>query len=369
MSEVSSAPGFVPAFFYMHKNFHEALKMTNMNAIPEMMQALVLESYNANLIRAMRAVKLVEKPVPVPGEGQVLIRIDAAPVNPSDIAFLRGGYNVRKELPATPGFEGAGTIVNAGGGMGEEMTGQRVCFFSQDEQGGTWAEYVAVDMKNCLPLSDELPVEQAACMFVNPLTAYGLMEHVVDNGHQAMIQSAAMGQVGSFIRFFARDHELGLINLVRKDEHVKALRDQGDEYALNINYDDFYDTLHRLSADLNATAAIDAVGGDLTGSLFNAMPPGAEVIVYGGLSEKPVAGLNTLDLIFKNKILSGFNLGDWLAEKSPEEIGKIAKYLELLFLEEKLHTDIQARFALKDFYNGIRTYISGMSKGKILFRM
>ncbi|MFP4470784.1 MAG: alcohol dehydrogenase catalytic domain-containing protein [Bacteroidales bacterium] len=339
-----------------------------MNTIPDKMKALSFEAYNANLIRALRMLKLVEKPVPVPAAGQVLVKMDAAPVNPSDIAFLRGGYSVRKQLPATPGFEGTGTIVRTGDEVDDKLKGSRVCFFSQDDEGGSWAEYVAVNLQHCMPVSDVLPVEQAACLFINPLTAYGLMDHILENQHEAMIQSAAMGQVGEFVRFFASDRQVKVINLVRKEAHVKALHDQG-EYALDISFDDFPDTLHRLAIDLNATAAIDAVGGELTGKIFNAMPAGSEVIVYGGLSGTPVSQIDTLELIFKNKILSGFNLGGWLQEISREEFGKVSKYLELLFLEKKLQTDIQASIPLSDFYEGIRKYISAMSDGKVLFRM
>ena len=340
-----------------------------MKDIPDTMKAILLEAYNANLVRALRSLKLVEMPVPKPAAGQVLVKMEAAPVNPSDIAFVRGGYNIQKELPAVPGFEGTGTVVMSGENTDPDLKGARVCFFSQNDRGGTWAEYVIVNANLCMPVSEELAVEQAACLFVNPLTAYGMMDHVLENQHEALIQSAAMGQVGEFVRFFAGDHQVKVINLVRKESHVKTLHDQGEKYVLDTSYEDFPDALHRLAADLNATAAIDAVGGDLTGRIFNAMPTGSEVILFGGLSGMPVSQMDPLELIFKNKILSGFNLGDWLQEKPPGQFGKISKYLQLLFLEKKLETRIQANLPLADFYDGIRKYISAMSDGKVLFRM
>ncbi len=196
-----------------------------------------------------------------------------------------------------------------------------------------------------------------------------MMEHVLDNQHEALIQSAAMGQVGGFIRFFAHDHQIKVINLVRKESQAKALHDRGEKYVLDTSFEDFPDALHRLAADLNATAAIDAVGGDLTSRIFNAMPTGSEVILFGGLSGMPVSSIDPLQIIFKNKILSGFNLGDWLSDKTSEEFGKISKYIELLFMEKKLETKIQGSYPLAEFYDGIRKYISEMSEGKVLFRM
>lgn len=339
-----------------------------MNTIPEKTKALVLEAYNTNLIRAMRALKLTELEIPKPKAGEVLVKIEAAPVNPSDIAFLMGGYNIEKQLPATPGFEGSGTIVQTGHGVDQKLLDQRVCFYTQVDHGGTWAEYSIVPEKNCLPLIDELPKEQAACMFVNPLTAYGLTEHVFENRHSAVILSAANGQVGSFVRFFCREKQIQVINLVRKEKHVKELHERGEEFVLNTTFEDFTDALQRMATDLNATAAIDAVGGDFTGKLINQMPAGSEVILYGGLSGMPVSAIDPLHIIFKNKVLGGFTLGDWLQEKSKEELGKIAKYIELLFLEEKLKTQIQAVYQLDDFYQGIRKYVSDMSGGKVLLK-
>ena len=227
------------------------------------MKALVLESYNANLIRAMRSMKVVEKEKPLSSSGEVLVKIQSAPINPSDIAFIRGDYSVKKSLPAIPGFEGTGTITGVGEGLDETLIGKRVSFFSQSDKGGTWAEYVTVKLHDCLFVLDELVVGQAACLFVNPLTAYALFDHVVNNQHSAIIQSAAMGQVGQFIRFFASEKGLKMIHLVRKVEHVEELKTQGESFVLDINNEGFSDRLAILASEANATAAIDAVGGGL----------------------------------------------------------------------------------------------------------
>ena len=333
------------------------------------MKALILESYNANLIRAMRSMKFVEMDTPKPLKGEVLVKIQAAAINPSDIAFIRGGYNINKTLPAIPGFEGTGTIAEVGRGVDEKLVGKRVSFFSQDDRGGTWAEFVCVKKHDCLFVLDELPVSQAACLFVNPLTAYALFDHVVRNGHSAIIQSAAMGQVGQFIRFFAKEKGMKMINLVRKAEHVDDLMKQGEEFVLNINDEGFEGSLAGMSAELNATAAIDAVGGELTGKMLNAMPTGSEVILYGGLSGLPVGQIDALEIIFNNKILGGFNLGDWLEDLPKGELTEISNKLQNLFIQGKMETKIRETVPLNEFYECIRGYISNMSGGKVLFSM
>jgi len=330
------------------------------------MKALTIAAYNANLIRAMQGMKIVELPTPKAGEGEVLIKIDLAPVNPSDIAFLRGGYNISRTLPAIPGFEGSGKIVETGAGIDSGLTGKRVSFFSQD-QNGTWAEFAVTDLKNCILIDDNLTAEQAACLFVNPLTARAMFGHVLNNEHQALIQSAAMGQVGQFIRFFAKENNLKTINLVRKDEHVEALKNEGEEHVLNINSENFTAELKQMAGDLNTTAALDAVGGELTGKILNVMPIGSEMILYGGLSGAPVGQIDPLEIIFNNKILWGFNLGDWLNDIPAEELNNISQEIQQLFIQQKLATKIQEVFPLENFYDGLRKYISNMSGGKVLF--
>ncbi len=331
------------------------------------MKALTIASYNPNLIRAMQGMKIVDLPMLKPGEGEVLIKIDLAPVNPSDIAFLRGGYNISRILPAIPGFEGTGKIIETGKGVDPALLNRRVSFFSQDENG-TWAEFTVVDVNNCILVDENLPREQAACLFVNPFTARGMFDHVMNNGHEAMIQSAAMGQIGQFIRFFAKEHNLKVINLVRKDTHVDALKIEGQHHVLNINHENFATDLKQMANDLNATAALDAVGGELTGKLLNAMPAGSEVILYGGLSGAPVGQIDPLEIIFNNKILWGFNLGDWMNDLSENELSHISQEIQQLFIQKKLETKIQQVYPLENFYEGLRSYISNMSGGKVLFK-
>jgi NADPH:quinone reductase-like Zn-dependent oxidoreductase len=336
---------------------------------PDKMKAITLEQYNPNIVRALRSMKICEMPTPKPGPDQVLVKVEASPVNPSDIAFLLGGYNIVKPLPAIPGFEGVGRIVEAGDSIDSSFVGERVTFFTQDDTGGAWAEYVVLNRDQVIPVSIELPLEQAACLFVNPFTAYALFDHIHENRHKAIIQSASNGQVGRFIRFFAGEHNLEVINLVRKRAHVDLMKQAGCKHVLDIHEDDFEQKIKELSDSLGATAAIDAVGGELTGKLLNNMPEGSEVIVYGGLSGMPVSGIETLELIFKNKILSGFNLNDWLADKSAEEFKKISGYIQLLFMEKKLETSINQTYDFIHFYDALRSYISNMSAGKIILKM
>lgn len=333
------------------------------------MKAIVLPDYNANVIRAMKSLHVGELEIPVPAGGQVLIKVKAAPCNPSDIAFMRGGYNVRKPVPAVMGFECTGTVVETGNDPAAAlMKGMRVSCFSRETDSGTWAEYFLTDYKNCLPVRDELDDDQAAAFCINPFTAYALFHMALEKKSGAVIQNGASGQIGIFIRTLARRKHIPVINLVRKEEHIHELIAQGEKYILNINDPDFETSLRNLAGGLNATIAFDAVAGDVSGMILNAMPPGAELVVYGGLSGKQIGLINPLDIIFKSKTVRGFNLGDWKTEIGEKRFQEISGELQSLLTERVLTTRIQCAFSLDEVQQALEQYIRNMSSGKILFQ-
>lgn len=339
-------------------------------SIPTKYKAVFLESYKPNLIRALGQMKLSgDVSIRKPAAGEVLVKLEASPINPSDIAFLMGGYNIVKTLPAVPGFEGTGVVVETGKNVDGSLVGRRVSFFNQNDGSGAWSEYTLIDAKNLILLDYELPPEQAACLYVNPFTAYALMEHVLGKQHKAIILTAANGQVGEFIRYFAEKHGIKVINLVRKQQHVETMTTNGIENILNVGDEHFGEQLKEMAGRLQATVAIDAVGGELSGKLLNAMPSGSELLIYGGLSGMPVCKIDTIEIIFQNKALSGFYLNDWQADKTAEELWNISTHLQKLIYDKKIQTRIHRTFPLESFYEAIRTYISSMSEGKVLLQM
>ena len=145
--------------------------------VPSEASVLLLERHDADLVRAIRSLRVARRSVPRPGPGQVLVRIEAAPCNPSDLLFLQGLYGVSKALPTAPGWEGAGTVVSSGSGwLGRRLVGKRVACAGQGAGDGTWAQYFVANAAECVPLKRQLPIEQAASLFINPFTAMGLLD-------------------------------------------------------------------------------------------------------------------------------------------------------------------------------------------------
>jgi len=331
------------------------------------MKAILLPKYSTNVLRAILNLRVVEREIPKPAGDEVLVKLHAAAVNPSDIAFIQGGYNIVKTLPAIPGFEASGTVMDAGD-RSKNLIGRKVSCFIQEDAGGTWSEYFVTKTGNLILLDDKMDMDQAACFTVNPFTAFALMNIALQRESCAIIQNAAGGQVPAFIRAMAKAQGKEVINIVRKKETADKLTAEGNKYVLVEQDEKFEEKLHNLAASLRATTALDAVGGAMSGLIFNAMPNDSELVVYGGLSGKPISGVHVMGLIFKDKIISGFNLVDWKNEIEEEDFLSISLSLQQKFIYGELKTNIRGRANFEDIAKGLKNYISNMSQGKILIK-
>jgi NADPH:quinone reductase len=235
------------------------------NQIPEQMTAVVLHSYDGS-----EALRVEQRPVPKPGPNEVLIKVAATPINPSDLAFMEGRYGLPKATPVVPGFEGAGTVVAVGSGlMGRYLAGKRVACVSQSAGDGVWAEYVVI---------------------------------------KTVINTAAAGALGQMIDRLGRQEGCEVIKIVRRQAQVEQLQQQGAAVVLNSTSDGFAQELHDVCQQRRARLAFDAVAGDMTIQLLEAMPNHSRVTLYGGLSLEPAQALPG-HLFFEGKVVDGF----WLS--------------------------------------------------------
>lgn len=326
--------------------------------LPEMMRGLELSAYHGP-----SALTLVRRPLPRPGPGQLLVKMHAAPINPSDLLFLAGRYGQKKSLPVIPGFEGSGTVVAVGSGLLPRLyLGRQVACGAANEGDGTWAEYLLTTPLNCIPLRGQVGLDEGATLLVNPMTAYLLMQQArrVD----AVVSTAALSQVGRMLHRLSQRYNVPIIHTVRRAEQVETLREMGAAHVLNSSDDDFDDQLHDLSHKLNATLAFDAVAGPMSARLLGALPNGSRVVVYGALSEDGTV-LSPKPFIFEDKRLEGFWLATALrgtqAWRALPALWRIPK-----LVGSELSTEVRAKVPLEEFGEGLEHYQQSMSRGKIL---
>lgn len=331
------------------------------SAFPKTMRALCLTAYDGR----PESLQVTEMPVPKPAAGQVLVRVAAAPINPSDLMFVRGLYGVKKALPAVPGFEGSGTVVAAGSIAGRLLVGRRVGCVPAPTMDGTWAEYVVVPLGQCIPLLPRISDEQGASFFVNPFSAWALMELARRGKHRALVQSAAASTLGRMLQKLARKEKLTLVNVVRRAEQEEMLRKLGAEHVVNSSEPEFAERLRLICHELGVTLAFDAVAGPMTGQLAGALVDGGTVIVYGGLSEQECR-IHPKEFIFHRKKVEGF----WLSEFFKGRFGKdqLRALVEVpTLLGKDLETPIRARLPLESAGEALSIAASDMTAGKVLF--
>jgi NADPH:quinone reductase-like Zn-dependent oxidoreductase len=338
-----------------------------MSYLPLKFKAVELTAYNDNLIRALAGIGMAEREIKSLEPCQVLVKMAAAPINPSDIAFIRGGYNIVKALPAVLGFEGEGTVVETGAEASYLMNKRVSCFIRESDEG-TWAEYFTCRAADCIILKDRLEEDQGAGLSINPLTAAALFEMVRLKPGKAVVQSAAGGQVAEYLRKMADKTGIDVINIVRKQAVADVLRRNGAAHVFCSSDADFQVSIAGAITLLNATLAFDAVGGELAGIVFNALPPGSELVMYGALSGAQLSGINPMELIFKRKKITGFNLYDWIVQKSPTELGKITEDFQDMMIRGEIHNKVRDIFPLHQVADAVRKYIKSMSDGKILLK-
>lgn len=304
-------------------------------------------------------VEVAESNFPDPRPSQVLVKMEAAPINPSDLALLFSAADLEnaefsdgrivadmpepflsgakgrhgQRLPV--GNEGAGTVVAAGSSdAAQALMGQRVACVP----GPAFSEYALAEAAMCLPLGDHSAADGASA-FVNPMTALGFAETARMEGQKAIIHSAAASNLGQMLNRICQEDGLALVNIVRKKEQADLLKDLGAEHVVNSSDDDFMDQLRKAIDATDAYFGFDPIGGGkMVDSCFKAMEQVAaakmtEFSRYGSDQPKKMYMYGRLDLgptILTPAYGFGWTLSGWLLtpflqQAGMETVGRMRK--------------------------------------------
>jgi len=314
---------------------------------------------------------------PTPAEDEVLIRVEAAPINPSDLGLLLSfaadlssirvsgdGDQTVTSMKIHPalmnamkprlgqsmpvGNEGAGVVEDAGANA-KELIGKTVGLAG----GAMYSQYRCVPASSCLVMNDGTSSKEAASSFVNPLTALAFIETMKMEKHSAIVHTAAASNLGQMLVKICKDDNIPLINIVRKPEQEKILKDLGAKYVCNTGDSDFMESLIAALVETGATLGFDATGGgnngELPGQILSAMEVAAnktakeysrygsdtykQVYIYGGLDPSPT--------ILKRAFGMSWGLGGWLLTPMIGKIG-MERFQQM---RKRVAADIKTTFA------------------------
>jgi NADPH:quinone reductase len=312
--------------------------------------------------------RVQDVPKPEPGPGQVLVRMIATPINPSDLLVVRGLYGVLPKLPATPGFEGVGVVEKAGPGLiGMFAKGKRVAVINH--RGGNWAEYVVIPAKQARPVASDIPDDQVASFFVNPATVVALVKHVlaVPKG-ETLLQSASGSSLGKMIIRYCKQEGIRTINVVRRRAAIAELRSLGGDHVIATEDGPADEQVSRLTGGQGARFAVDPVGGETGTQIFNALAENGRMVVYGTLTNQPIQ-VESRRVIAGQRTLEGFWLGHWMRGRSIPQSLLLFRDIARQMRAGVLTTEIAGRYPLDAILEAARASEAVGKAGKVLLRM
>jgi len=333
------------------------------SALPETYKRIVPANRETNTPDQIK-----ELPLPKPGKNQILVQVEFAPINPSDIANLLGGYknpqNPHLSTNEVLGGEGSGVVV----AVGEELkvphqVGEKVHIIGQ----GTWSQYHLTNSEMASKVQEGLALEQAACHIVNPGTVHYMAELSIKGGHKAAIHSVGSSALGRMLIRYLKLKGVKSISIVRNDDFIEELKQDGADYVLNSQSPDFEKNLKEIAEKEHATIAFDAIAGDYPNILLRNMPPGSIVYVYGGLSGKRAVTVELGELFFK-KSVTGLYVTHHLMDIAKE--GRTVEVFKELTsnLDSIFKSNIEKVFPLEHYKEALAYYKDNSSKGKILLK-
>jgi NADPH:quinone reductase-like Zn-dependent oxidoreductase len=313
--------------------------------------------------------------IPEPGPDQVVVKVEATPINPSDLGLLLGPADMsaattsgsgestvvkakvsaaalpflaaRLDQPMAVGNEGAGTVVKAGSSdAAQALMGKTVSMVG----GSMYAQYRVLNARDCQPLPAGTTAAEGASWFVNPLTALGMTETMKREGHKALVHTAAASNLGQMLNKICNEDGIGLVNIVRSPAQAKILKDIGARHVVDSSAAGFQDDLVQALVETGATIAFDAIGGGkLASQILTAMEialnkTAKEYSRYGSTTHKQVylyGSLNTGAVELTRNYGMAWGVGGWLLTPFLQKIGRP----EQLRLRERVVNSLKTTFA------------------------
>ncbi|HEX7316348.1 MAG TPA: zinc-dependent alcohol dehydrogenase family protein [Pyrinomonadaceae bacterium] len=307
------------------------------------------------------SVEEVERPEA--GAGQVLVKMRARPINPSDLLTVRGLYGSLPVPPATPGLEGMGEVAEVGEGVTHLRAGQRVIPLGV---AGTWQEYVVAPAAQLIPVPDSVSDQTAAQFVVNPLTAWIMtVEELSLQPGEWLLQTAAGSTLGRVVLQIAKRRGFKTINVVRRREQGEELKALGADEIICTDEEEIPARVREITGKEGLKKAIDAVGGETGGAVVSALARGGVLLVYGLLSGRPMP-VDSGQMIFTSSTVRGFWLGEWMRSAPPERQQAVTGEMLRSMATQEIVPPVEAEYPLTEILAAVEHSERPGRSGKVL---
>src|SRR6266513_1327845 len=262
--------------------------------------------------------RVVDLPLPAPAANEVVVKMSAAPINPADLNGIEGKYPIKAPLPAVPGMEGAGSVIEIGSAVRDLAVRTQVIL---PHNFGTWREIAVIAADKLVAVPKEIEPIQAAMLKVNPITAWRMLHDFVPlRSGDWLIQNAANSGAGQCVIQIAQELGYKTVNVVRRAELVEELRGLGGDVVL-VDGENLRDEVAAATGRAPIRLALNAVGGESGLRVAKCLASDGTMVTYGAMSLQPLCVPNGM-LIFKNLRFTGFWVNKWYDAATPEERAK-----------------------------------------------
>ncbi len=307
--------------------------------------------------------RVESRPWPTPAAGEVIVKMRAAPINPADLNQIEGKYPVRAELPATPGFEGAGIVVDGAADV-KDLSNDALVILPHNT--GTWRDAVAVKADELVVVPAAINAVHASMLKINPMTAWRLLHDYVDLARgDWLIQNAANSAAGRAVIQIARELGYKTVNVVRRSELIGELRLEGGDVVL-VDSENLRHEVKDAIGGPPVRLGLNAVGGESALRLANCLAPGSTLVTYGAMSLQPLKIPNGL-LIFNDLRFRGIWINKWYDNATPAQRMETFQHLFEMAKRGLLQTKVEKAYPLSEAKTAVAHAARGQRSGKIIF--
>jgi trans-2-enoyl-CoA reductase len=307
--------------------------------------------------------RIVDCSLPEPAANEVVVKMSAAPINPADLNSIEGKYPIKPQLPATPGMEGAGVVIEVGSAVRDLAIGTQVIL---PHSFGTWREVAVIAADKLVAVPAEIEPMQAALLKVNPITAWRMLHDFVSlRPGDWVIQNAGNSGAGQCVIQIARELGYKTVNVVRRAELVEELQSLGGDVVL-VDGENLRDEVAAATDRAPIRLAFNAVGGENALRVAKCLASDGTMATYGAMSLQPICIPNGM-LIFKNLRFTGFWVNKWYDAATPEQRTETFAPLFEMAKRGLLRTKVEKTYPLSEAKAAIAHASQNKRSGKIVF--